>query len=184
MTGRNCFKLKGLDVGRKFFTQRAVRHWHWLPRGAVDASSLEVLKGPWAAWCVGWQLCQWQGAWNWGIFKVPSNKPFYISVIHMILWNWYIEFVTQFCKFLLRSEEEHCVLKSNLRCIKILSVMCTQLCHCCWKEISRWKGYRDHRYWQVGRTLDICFSPDLHVMFMLLLEIWEVQMKTDADEWS
>lgn len=44
-TRGNCFKLKGLDVGRKFFTQRAVRHWHWLPRGAVDASSLEVLDG-------------------------------------------------------------------------------------------------------------------------------------------
>jgi len=44
----NVFKLKEkgfrLDVRRKFLTQRAVRHWHRLPREAVDAPSLEVLK--------------------------------------------------------------------------------------------------------------------------------------------
>jgi len=32
------------DVGKKFFTVRAVRHWHRLPREVLDAPSLETLK--------------------------------------------------------------------------------------------------------------------------------------------
>ncbi|KFV48344.1 hypothetical protein N341_02437, partial [Tyto alba] len=44
----NGFKLKEgrfrLDIRKKFFTVRAVRHWHRLPIEAVAAPSLEGFK--------------------------------------------------------------------------------------------------------------------------------------------
>jgi len=47
-TRGNGFKLKEgrlrLDIWKKFFTMRVVKHWHRLPREAVATPSLEVLK--------------------------------------------------------------------------------------------------------------------------------------------
>jgi len=47
-TSGNGFKLKEdrfrLDIRKKFFTVRAVKHWHRLPREMVGAPSLETLK--------------------------------------------------------------------------------------------------------------------------------------------
>ncbi|KFV53742.1 hypothetical protein N341_10262, partial [Tyto alba] len=44
----NGFKLKEgkfrLDIRKKFFTMRILRHWHRLPREAVAAPSLEMFK--------------------------------------------------------------------------------------------------------------------------------------------
>ncbi|KFQ15243.1 hypothetical protein N330_03897, partial [Leptosomus discolor] len=44
----NGFKLKEgrlrLDIKKKFLTVRVARHWHRLPREAVDVPSLAVFK--------------------------------------------------------------------------------------------------------------------------------------------
>ncbi|KFV45609.1 hypothetical protein N341_12209, partial [Tyto alba] len=44
----NGFKIKDcrfrLDIRKKYFMMRVVKHWNRLPRGVVDAPSLETFK--------------------------------------------------------------------------------------------------------------------------------------------
>jgi len=45
--GDGCKLKEGrfrLDIMKKFFTMKVVKHWNRLPREAVDAPSLEVFK--------------------------------------------------------------------------------------------------------------------------------------------
>lgn len=50
-TRGNIFKLKEgrfrLNIGKKFFNLRVVRHWHRLPRETDDVPPPEVLKVGW-----------------------------------------------------------------------------------------------------------------------------------------
>ena len=82
-TRSNIFKLKEgrfrLDIKKKFFTMKVVRHWHRLPREAVGAPSLEVFKvrldGALATWSSS-ERCQLHGRGEWTrlSLKFPSNQ--------------------------------------------------------------------------------------------------------------
>jgi len=56
---------------------RVVKHWHRLPREAMDALSPEVFKARLdgaLSNLVQWKMsCSWQRGWNCMIFMVPSN---------------------------------------------------------------------------------------------------------------
>jgi len=66
-----------LDIRKKFLTVRVVKHWHRLPREAVDAPSLEVFKarldGALSS-LVWWKMSlPMAGRLKLYEFKVPSN---------------------------------------------------------------------------------------------------------------
>ena len=86
----NGYKLEEgrfrLDIRKKFFTARVVRHWNRLPRVFVDTPSLEASKArlDGALSNLVWREVSLPitGGWNEMILKVPSNpNPFHDSVI-------------------------------------------------------------------------------------------------------
>ena len=85
-TRGNGFKLREgrlrLDVRGEVLYYESGEVLEQLPREAVDALSLEMLKArldgaAWAAWagikCGGWWPCMWQWGWRFMILEVPSN---------------------------------------------------------------------------------------------------------------
>jgi len=69
--GNGCKLIESrfrLDIRKKFFTMRVVKHWNKLPREAVDAPSLEVFKarldGALSNLLSGRCPCPWQAEWN------------------------------------------------------------------------------------------------------------------------
>jgi len=92
----NCFKWrKGrfrADIRRKFFTQRVVRHWHRLPREAVNVPSLGDFKARLdrALDSLSWQLVAlpMAGEWKQVIFKISFYLRY--SVILCISKLWYL----------------------------------------------------------------------------------------------
>ena len=71
-----------LDVRRKLFTRRVVRHWHRLPRKAVDAPSLEALKarldgalGSLSWWGAALPMAGVGAAW--AVRSLPTQTSFY-----------------------------------------------------------------------------------------------------------
>ena len=78
-----------LDIRRKLFIQRAVRHWHRLPREAVDAPSLEGVQCQ-VGWALG-SLSWWEaalpmaGGWGWVGFEVPSNPNHPVILCFLII---------------------------------------------------------------------------------------------------
>jgi len=71
-----------LDIRKKLFTLRVVRHWHRLPREVVDAPSLETLsvrldralRTCWSRRCP----CSLQGSWMGWPLRVLSNSNNYM----------------------------------------------------------------------------------------------------------
>jgi len=80
-TKGNSFKLEEgrfrVDIRRKYFTVRVVRHWNRLPSEVVDAPFLEVCKAMLDGSLgsrIYWELSlPMAGGWNSVNFKVPSS---------------------------------------------------------------------------------------------------------------
>jgi len=81
-TKGNGFKLKEerfrLDIRKKLFIVRVVRHWHRLPREVVGAPSMETLKvrldGALSNLVCCRCPCSLQGSWPRWPLNVPSNS--------------------------------------------------------------------------------------------------------------
>jgi len=75
-----------LDIRKKFFSLRVMRHWHRLPREEVDALSLETLKvrldGALSTWLSCRCPCSLLEGWIRWLLRIPSN-----SNNSMILWS-------------------------------------------------------------------------------------------------
>jgi len=72
-----------------------VRHWHRLPKEAVDAPSLKVFEArlDGALGSLSWGLAT-PRSWNWVDFKIPSNPSH--SVVKLILLHLFSRLLVMF----------------------------------------------------------------------------------------
>jgi len=90
-TRGNGFKLREgrfrVNIRKKIFTLRGVKHWNTLPRDVVEAPSLETFKARLDRALSNLDSCRCpcsvQGGWTRRPLKVPSNPKH--SVIHVKL---------------------------------------------------------------------------------------------------
>jgi len=81
-TRGNGFKLKEcrfrLDLKKKFFTKRVVKHWKRLPREVVDAPSLETFKARLDGALSNLVPAHCRRGWTRCPLRVPSNPDNYM----------------------------------------------------------------------------------------------------------
>lgn len=92
-----------LDIMKKYFTVRVLKHWDRLPTLTMGVSSMEVFKIRLdGALSSERRSCPWQGSWKQMVFKVHSD-PNHSVILWSLLsesfqaWDLYLESLRSYC---------------------------------------------------------------------------------------